>query len=250
MWWQGAGLPLPDGRFDLAYKVRLSDYRGQRDIQVEWVDARPSVTPVIEVRSTRRIHIIDLRADPDPMQAWNAFGEKDWILWREGEALQDERGSNRYELSPHPTLLIGTIPPGRQELAAALEIVEPSQVILLGLQPGSDQPDAFLKRLAGLVQYALRARAGQVTLAELAAATGQREVTVQWGLDWLVARGYITRIERAAGSMVLASGGTADPLALQKAERSVRALLEETAAFRAYFRDAEPSALVASSKSR
>jgi single-stranded-DNA-specific exonuclease len=250
MWWQGAGLPLPEGRFDLAYKVRLSDYRGQRDIQIEWMDARPSVTPVSELRPTRRMHIIDLRADPDPMQAWNAFGEKDWILWREGEALQDERGSNRYELTPHPILVIGTIPPGRQELAAALEIVEPNQVVLLGLQPSSDQPDAFLKRLAGLVQYGLRVRAGLVTLAELAAATGQREVTMQWGLDWLVARGYITRIERAAGSMVLASGGTADFEAQQKAERGLRALLEETAAFRAYFRNAEPSFLMPTSKSR
>ncbi|MCK4471434.1 MAG: single-stranded-DNA-specific exonuclease RecJ, partial [Anaerolineae bacterium] len=40
IWWQGAGWPLPQGRFDLAYVVRASDYRGQRDVQVEWVDAR------------------------------------------------------------------------------------------------------------------------------------------------------------------------------------------------------------------
>jgi single-stranded-DNA-specific exonuclease len=40
IWWQGAGYPLPETPFDLAYSVRASTYRGQRDVQVEWVDYR------------------------------------------------------------------------------------------------------------------------------------------------------------------------------------------------------------------
>jgi single-stranded-DNA-specific exonuclease len=66
MWWQGAGLPLPDGRFDLAYKVRMSDWRGQRDIQIEWVGARPTAIPVIDLRPAPHIEFTDLRQEPDP----------------------------------------------------------------------------------------------------------------------------------------------------------------------------------------
>jgi single-stranded-DNA-specific exonuclease len=248
LWWQGAGLPLPEGRFDLAYKVRMSDWRGQRDIQIEWVDARLSILPVIEVRPSPRIEIIDFRDEPDPLSRWGARHQTDWILWREAEALKDEPGVSRYQLEAHPILVIGSIPPGRQELVAALEIVNPQQVVLFGLHPGSDQPDAFFKRLAGLVQYTLRARAGQVSLPELAAATGQREVTIQWGLDWMVARGYITRVEKAAGVMLISSGGTPDPVDQEKAERAVRSLLEETAAFRAYYLNADPHSLVSPKK--
>jgi single-stranded-DNA-specific exonuclease len=159
-WWQGAGQPIPEGRFDLAYKVRISDYRGQRDIQIEWIEARPVAEATIQVRAVPRIQITDLRQDPDPLPTWKARQEQDWILWREGEALKEENGVSRYELSPHATLVIGSIPPGRHELAAALERVQPRHVVLLGLHPGSDLPDIFLKRLAGMIQYALRELCG------------------------------------------------------------------------------------------
>jgi single-stranded-DNA-specific exonuclease len=250
IWWQGAGLPLPDGRFDLAYKVRMSDWRGQRDIQIEWVDARPTAAPVIELQPSPRIELTDLRHELDPFAVWTARRESGWILWREAEALKSEAGANRYQLTPHPILVIGSIPPGRQELAAAIETVAPRHIVLFGLHPSSDHPDAFFKRLAGLIQYTLRSRAGQVTLPELAAATGQREVTVQWGLDWMVARGYVTSIEKDAGIMLLSAGGIPDPDLLHKAERAIRALLEETAAFRDYYLKAEPSSLVVKQKTR
>ena len=41
IWWQGADWPLPAGRFDLAYSVHTSNFRGQPQVEVEWVDARP-----------------------------------------------------------------------------------------------------------------------------------------------------------------------------------------------------------------
>ncbi len=40
IWWQGAGYSLPEAKFDLAYSVRASTYRGQRDVQIEWIDYR------------------------------------------------------------------------------------------------------------------------------------------------------------------------------------------------------------------
>lgn len=244
LWWQGASFALPDGRFDMAYKVRLGDYRGQRSLQIEWVDARPALTPAVELVSARRMLISDYRNEPDAMDAWLARRETGWVLWREGEALQEYHGANRYQLSEHPTLVIGSIPPGRQELAAALEIVSPVHVVLFAFPPGSDQPEAFLKRLAGLAQYAKQARGGIIALSDLAAATGQREVTVQWGIDWLVARGFFSVSEIDAGVWSLSGRGVADPQEQQRIERGIRYLLDETAAFRAYYRSAQPTSLL------
>jgi hypothetical protein len=46
VWWQGAGWPLPGSSFDLAYTVRASTYRGLRDVQVTWLEARqPEIQP-------------------------------------------------------------------------------------------------------------------------------------------------------------------------------------------------------------
>jgi hypothetical protein len=129
-----------------------------------------------------------------------------------------------------------------------MERVEPHHIALFGLHPSSDLPDVFLKRLAGLIQYALRVRSGRVTLGDLAAATGQREITVQWGMDWLVGRGFITRIEVDAGVMNLSAGGMPDLEAQKKAERAVRALLDETAAYREYYLKSEAHTLIASVK--
>ena len=51
MWWRGASWPLPEGRFDLACTARASNYRGQRAVQIEWIDARPIQDEALALRS-------------------------------------------------------------------------------------------------------------------------------------------------------------------------------------------------------
>ena len=45
VWWRWNGAALPGARFDLAYTVRANDYRGQRELQVVWEDAREVEIP-------------------------------------------------------------------------------------------------------------------------------------------------------------------------------------------------------------
>ncbi len=42
IWWHGGGQPPPEGRFDLAFALRVNEYRGERMVQVEWLGARPT----------------------------------------------------------------------------------------------------------------------------------------------------------------------------------------------------------------
>jgi single-stranded-DNA-specific exonuclease len=208
LWWRGAGHPLPQGRFDLAYVVRASDYRGQRDVQVEWVDARekaPIPRPKAQI-SKPKVRVVDYREEANPRGLLEQLrAQEDVQVWSEAGARAGIAGQDRYELGPSKGLVVWTTPPGPGELQAVLERVSPEMVYLFGINPGLDHPEEFLKRLAGLTKHALNSHQGRAKVSTLAAATAQREVTAR-----------------------------------------LKALLEETAAYRAHFARADKEALSSS----
>ena len=249
IWWDGGNEPLPEGRFDLAYVARNSTYRGLRELQVEWVAARPCAEAEVGVKAKvkDKVEVEDYRRVEQPREILAELVEQGEVaVWREGEDAGDIPGYERWNLPRATTLVIWTAPPGPAELRAALARVEPAQVYLFGRDPGADTPDAFLHRLTGLVKHALSARAGHAPIASLAAATSQRETTVRLGLAWLAARGNVRMVEETSGEVQLTPGdGLRAPDADLKAlDARLRAALAETAAYRAFFREADASALV------
>ena len=243
IWWQGARVGLPEGPFDLAYSIRSSNYRGLPEVQVEWIDSRPVEGSLAEL-VTRAIEVLDYRDIEDPQAALERLQkEKDLVIWSEGG--QAVAGAvDRYHLHIAGTLVVWNIPPGRRELQQAIQAVIPRRVALFNANSASDQPGEFLKRLAGLVRFSLKNRQGKVTIRELAAALGQREATVQRGLDWLVARGFVHIIAGDDPSIQLAEGGQADQPSASALDEEIRYLLQETAAFRSYYLRANPEAIV------
>ncbi len=237
IWWRGTEWSLPEGRFDLAYRVRASDYRGQPELQVEWVDARPVELPLVELaRERAAIQVVDYRAELRPRLLLEHLRSGDGVqVWSEAEARKEVDGADRYELRPSKALAIWTVPPGPAELRAALKSVAPETVYLFGVDPGLDEPQRFLERLAGLVKRALRAHEGRVTIPDLAAGTAQREAAVRLGLDWLVESGHITIVDEEAGELLLASGSGAAGQDVKGATARLRTLLEEAAAYRLHF---------------
>ncbi len=244
IWWQGAGWPLPEGRFDLAYTARASTWRGRRRVQIEWVDARPIPDATIVIQPIRPA-IVDHRRAAQPMATLEQLRKEPGVqVWCEAEARRALAGQDRSELAPAGTLAIWTIPPGRSELQAALSHVKPKQVILFGDDPGMDQPDTFLPRLAGLAKAALSNDEGQVDVLRLAAATAQRAAVVRLGLRWLAARGHV-RIAAEEGDVVwLEPGNGSSSADLPTATAQLRELLAETAAFRRYFAQADAETLL------
>ena len=250
IWWQGAGWPLPQVRFDLAYVVRASDYRGQRDVQVEWVDARQ----IEEHRpegfwETLRvsIEIVDHRGETNPRKVLERLrGQGDAQVWSEAEARAEVGGQHRYDLEPSKVLIIWTTPPGPAELRTALEKVSPAMVHLFGIDPGLDHPETFLKRLVGLTRYALSSNQGRVNISTLAAATAQREATVCLGIAWLAARGHLVVLNEEGDETQLAEGNHVASDDLSRIAAQLKALLEETAAYRAHFARADKDTLIPS----
>jgi len=246
IWWRGANESLPEGRFDLAYIVRASDYRGQRDVQVEWVDARPIEETAAVLRpAPPTIKIVDYRQEPRPRKMLKQLRaqEEDIQVWSEAGARAEVAGQDRHELGSSRALVVWTTPPGPAELQTVLERVSPETVYLFGVDPGLDHPQKFLKRLAGLTKHALNFNQGQANVSSLAAATAQREATVRAGLAWLGARGHLVVLGEDGDEIRLAAGSQEAGADLPQIVARLRALLEETAAYRAHFARAEKETL-------
>lgn len=247
IWWQGAGWPLPQGKFDMAYTVRATTYRGQRDIQVEWIDHRVIVEQGIRLETARLpITVVDYRDAAHPSTTLRSVLTQENIsIWGEVfcEPLID--CLDRYKLKePCKTLVIWTIPPGPAELHAVLEKTKPESVFLFGINPGIDTPEPFLKRLVGLVKYAIKANHGQLVLSELAAACAHHIRTIRAGINWLEAHGYIMILERDGDELVIQVGQNKPDENARQTALELKALLNETAAYRAYYLKADKNALI------
>ena len=257
LWWRGDVAGLPSERFDLAYTVRASDYRGRRDVQIEWVDARPVEVPRTTALLPRLagVQVVDYRQTQDPYRVLQEIrATEDGLVWAEGEERVTLAGRDRWSLEPALSLVIWTPPPAPSDLEMALRVVSPQTVYLIGVGHPPDHPSEFLERLAGMVKYGLKAYQGRLEIPALASATAQREVTVRVGLAWLAAKGVITlrgeggdedEDENDDEVMWVAVGeGKADRKSLAWAEAQLKDLLAETRAYRAYFRRVDAKALI------
>lgn len=258
IWWQGASWGVPESAlegeaFDLAYHARMGDYRGGREIQIEYVDMRlqSRLETAISLEA-RAIQVIDFRGQPQPLARLQQLLKQGQVaVWGEAESLDllEKQGIHvldRYKLGQANALAIWTAPPGRSELANALDAVSPGCVYLFGFSPGTELLEAFLTRLAGLVKFALHSKAGRASLSRLAAATAHREATVRKGLAWLEAGGHIRVSELGEGQLELNQGNGVTRPESVRIEKQLTALLEETAAFRRYFLAADGPSLVES----
>lgn len=237
IWWRGAGWPLPEGRFDLAYVIRASDFRGQRAMQLEWVDARAVEVPSVDLAPERLpVEVVDFRKTPNPRSLLRDLKMGPGLqVWSEAEARREVGGRDRYELGPSKTLVIWTTPPGPRELRVVLDTVAPEKVYVFAVDPDLDHPEGFLRRLAGLIKHALRSSEGRVSVSALAAATAQREATVRVGVAWLVSGGQIAVLGEGGNELKLAAGDQKARADLKEVATQLKMLLGETAAYRAHF---------------
>ncbi|HLF74364.1 MAG TPA: single-stranded-DNA-specific exonuclease RecJ [Anaerolineales bacterium] len=250
LWWGGAGEPLPEegSKFDIAYSLRASTFRGEKRITLQFEEFRIIAEAPPELRPPR-IEIIDYRLESAGLLA--RIQEQDSSqpqghapglqIWAEG--ADKARGKNRFELSQADELAIWTTPPSPAELRDVLEVVRPKKVYLFGVSPGAEKTDQFLSRLAGMAKFIINQRGGDAKIGELAAATAQRVNAVRLGLEWLAAGGHIS-IQRDEDAVRLAVGnGELNQYAQRELYLGVKGILEEAAAYRAHFGRANAESL-------
>ena len=247
IWWQGAGWPLPQAQFDMAYTVRAATYRGQRDVQVEWIDYRTIEEQPLQLETSRPpIQVVDCRQEKQPISLLTRLLTlENTQVWCEALSEPPFRGLDRYKLqAPCNVLAIWTIPPGPAELLSVVEKTMPETVYIFGLNPSLDQPEAFLKRLAGLVKYALKTNHGGIKLSELAAASAHHIRTIRAGINWLEAHGHISILEHDGDELIIQKGQNTSTENARQTAQQLKALLDETAAYRAYYLKADKDALI------
>lgn len=248
LWWDVSGEEVnleADIQIDLAYTLRASDWRGVRQVQLELIDFRlvdspaaATIRPVLEV--------VDYRHVDDPFQQLEICRqmEANAIVLAEGEAKAQVQGRDRNELERAETLLLWSIPPSLQDFRQALAVVQPQKVYLFAISQ-SDSAEEFAGRLAGLVKYAIQQYGGRTSYAALAAATGHCVQTVRRGIAWLAAQGSLN-IQRESEEELILTLGTSlkDPVETTRLWYEIQRLVEETRAYRAYFRQADKEALI------
>jgi single-stranded-DNA-specific exonuclease len=246
IWWQGAGYPLPETKFDLAFSVRASTYRGQRDIQIEWIDYRSVETETISLKDKKRtIEVSDLREESDPLARLNQIqGQEQLIVWGEADAKLKITCLDRFSLYPAEILAIWTIPPGLNEIQTVLEIVKPAKVYLFSTNPGMDEPGAFLKRMVGLLKNRIKNYHGVAKLNSLAIGTAQKTHTIKAGLEWLDAYGYIHLISMEDNESIIEAGTRKKKENAASSSSRLNSLLAESAAFRRYYLSANKDRLI------
>jgi single-stranded-DNA-specific exonuclease len=243
LWWGGAGNELPEegSKFDIAYSLRASTFRGDKQVTLQFEEFRIVEEVPPELRK-HKIEIVDYRLESVSLLTGLQDQAPALQIWAEG--ADKVKGRNRLELQPAEELAIYTAPPSSADLRAALETVKPQKVYLFGVSPGPEKADAFLGRLAGLAKYVINQKGGIVTVAELAVVTGQREGAIRLGLEWLAAGGHVS-IQRDDGTVQLSPGNHESNQYLQRElYLAVKGILEETAAYRLHFQRADAESLM------
>jgi len=218
--------------------VRASDYRGERQMQLEWVDFRPVETEIIEIPKVSGPEWEDYREAEDALGVLRVLKERGVQVWAEGETNPAVEGVNRLALIPAKELAVWTQPPSPDVWQAILARVKPEKVYVFAAGAETDRAENFIKRLAGLLKFAVRTQGGQVAVERLAAETAQREETVRKGLVWLVEKGMFDVQWKSDGVVEVAAGMGQKGNSLAKVEDELHKALDETRAFRRYFREA------------
>lgn len=244
VWWRGADEDVPGGRIDAAFTIKSTDYRGAQAVSIEWVDARVIEVVSVEV-APPAIEVVDWRHVPDVARRLDGIRDTRTIVWADGDLPAGVPARRRYDLEPADRLVIWRAPIGPKELESALGRVSPKIVYLCNQDGADDRPEAFVRRLAGLLKHDLNRREGRVDVPRLAAASGQRPATVRKGIEWLAAKGRITIVDSKIDALQIEAGGVAQAEVEEEIRSHLEALLAETAAYRAYYRRADARELIA-----
>jgi len=263
LWWGGAGEELPDSstslregnKFDIAYSLRASTFRGQKQVTLQFEEFRVVEEKTVEIRKPK-LEIRDWRLEIGKFGSLQAG----ILIWAEG--ADKSKGKNRFELHQADEFAIYTTPPSPADLRSVLDVVKPKKIYLFAVSPAESSPsssssalptvaehrlkmtDEFLSRLAGMAKFITNNKDGKVSINELASATAQRENAVRIGLEWLAAGGHVSIVSQDDAVLLSAGNGETNQYLQKELYVAVKGILEETAAYRAHFARAGVDALI------
>ncbi|MBK9927303.1 MAG: single-stranded-DNA-specific exonuclease RecJ [Anaerolineales bacterium] len=239
LWWSGAGEERPENgtKFDIAYSLRASTFRGEKQVTLQFEEFRVTEEKPIEVKPSK-LEVVDLRLHVSTFERSNV----ETLIWAEG--ADKAKGKSRFDLQKANEFAIYTTPPSLADLRTVLERVKPQKVYVLGISPAPQKTDEFLSQLAGMVKYVINNKEGKTSARELAVAMAQRESAVRIGLEWLAAGGHVSIVPEEEALTLSTGNGEGNEYVRKELYVAVKGILEETAAYRAHFAKADVNNLM------
>ncbi|HAF61096.1 MAG TPA: single-stranded-DNA-specific exonuclease RecJ [Anaerolineaceae bacterium] len=193
-WWHAFNNPLPDGRFDLAYRVHRNVFRGVESIQIEWIDAQLSQEqPLALKQTTPTITTFDFRHKQNQLDMLNRLmQEEGMVCWAETLAIPISATYSRLDIPPCEKLALLQLPPSAAILKQIFARAHPRTVFFFNLPVKKMDIQTYLQTLLGMIKFALREKEGKVSLEQYAALTGSTPEMVKLGLQIIRAQGQIS----------------------------------------------------------
>lgn len=239
--WNGSGLNLPAGTFDLAYTPRATNYRGEDQVSLEWIDYR-LVKDEIDVSAkiqTQSVQNIDLR-NASPEEQLNHFLDlPNTIVWKEGTTNAEIQGMNRLNLVPSKNLVIWSVPSDYETLKNILDTVKPLNIYWVLSSPTEHQLKDFLRIFVSHIKSTIKHDRYDIQILQMAADLSVTETTIKLALDWLVAKGIISIMPLSPGYVKVVEGGNPDPVKLAQLEESLQQRFMELRAFTRHLKEVD-----------
>ena len=237
LWWQSANLPQPEGPFDLAFTAHASNYKGQAQVQLEWLDFRPVETDILTINSKKRkkIEHFDYRKSSVSNKALNELTSKyQPEVYYEGFQQNSIHVKNRLELSPCESLIMLTLPPSQTILDEILQKVQPRRIFWFGSEQTENETEIILKTTAQKIKQGFAQNLFKINLEEIAAGLATTQEIVRLAMQWMSARGILTIKEDTDKILSLIPGGIANLTQQEGFKKKIQKAMAETQAFRRY----------------
>ncbi len=236
-WWDSGDQAVPSEPIDLVYTLGSAP---DGDVRLEWFAYRPHASA--ESLPAHARQTIDLRAETlSPREVSAALdrlrAETPGLqVWAEGYAQRHSPGLARFELAAGQPLAIFTAPPTPAILTETIVRLDPPIVYVFGFDPppplDSAAPAEFMRELDGIARFILNRNEGRVSLETLCSRLAQSPATIRHALRGLPGIAF----ESEGPDIVLHIVERARPNGDWYAR--LAAMLDETRAYRTYFRRA------------
>ncbi len=247
LWWQAAGLPQPEGLFDLAYTARASTYKGQAQVQLEWLDFRAVEREILTLSAKKKktIEQFDYRnSSTANMILKDIIAKYQPEIYYEGLENTSLPGKNRFELSPNDSLVMLSLPPSQSVLDMIIQKVQPARLFWFSADLPANETEIILKYTAQRVKQVLSENQPEINQEDIATFLGTTVELVSLVIQWMASRGDIT-IQAEVDKMIhFSAGGTADPTQQEELKKKILKTMAETQAYRRFAQRCDISDLV------
>lgn len=241
VWWQGASLPRPDGRFDLLFSASPSNYKGKIEVTFEWLDYREIQLDEVTTRKSSKnqpIQMVDLRASTDPSKDLSSITKEDNSqIWSEGITPCPLPVFSREELQNCETLAVWSIPPSRSVISSVVEMVKPKKIIWFANYPEENSLQEMIQNAASVIlKFAQENSESPLAFEHLAASVSITVPVASLLIKWMDMTGHITIISQNDKSVHFSTQRhPPDQTQIEIVQNGIKTLHKEIFSFRQYY---------------